>query len=65
MAMSRKFLSKIIKIKGQIQVLLLQQNKDFMMTMINYHYASYDEKSCPIKEFLKQKLCRSYSIDPS
>ena len=44
--MSRKFLLKTIKIKGQIQELLLYQNKDFMMTMINYHYASYDEESC-------------------
>ena len=58
--MSRKFLLKTIKIKGQIQVLLLQQNKDFMMTMINYHYASYVEESCPIEDFLKRRLCRSY-----
>ena len=37
-AMSRKLSLKTIKIKGQIQVLLLLQNKDYMMTMINYYY---------------------------
>ena len=35
-AMSRKLSLKTIKINGQIQVLLLLQNKDFMMTMIIY-----------------------------